>query len=50
MHWTPGSWRDFPIRQQPTYPDKETLEYVEKELKHYPPQISMRRISKIFLN
>ncbi len=39
MHWTPGSWRDFPIKQQPTYPDKEALEYVEKELKHYPPLI-----------
>ncbi len=39
MSWTPQSWRDFPIKQQPTYPDKEALERVEQELKHYPPLI-----------
>ncbi len=39
MSWTPGSWRAFPIKQQPTYPDKETLEAVEKELASYPPLI-----------
>ena len=39
MSWTPQSWRDFPIKQQPTYPDKEALERVEEELKHYPPLI-----------
>jgi 3-deoxy-7-phosphoheptulonate synthase len=39
MSWTPGSWRAFPIKQQPTYPDKEALEAVEKELTSYPPLI-----------
>jgi len=39
MSWTPGSWRAFPIKQQPTYPDKEALEAVEKELASYPPLI-----------
>ncbi len=39
MSWTPSSWRDFPIKQQPTYPDKEALEHVEKELASYPPLI-----------
>jgi len=39
MSWTPKSWRDFPIKQQPTYQDKEVLEAVEKELSSYPPLI-----------
>ncbi|SFV90022.1 2-keto-3-deoxy-D-arabino-heptulosonate-7-phosphate synthase II [hydrothermal vent metagenome] len=39
MSWTPGSWRAFPIKQQPTYPDKMALEAVEKELSSYPPLI-----------
>jgi 3-deoxy-7-phosphoheptulonate synthase len=39
MSWTPSSWRAFSIKQQPTYPDKELLEKVEKELSSYPPLI-----------
>lgn len=39
MSWTPSSWRNFPIKQQPTYTDKEALENVEKELSSYPPLI-----------
>ena len=31
-NWKPNSWRDFPIKQQPTYPDLEKLKKVEKEL------------------
>jgi 3-deoxy-7-phosphoheptulonate synthase len=37
--WTPSSWRDFPIKQQPTYVDQEKLLKVEKELSTYPPLI-----------
>ncbi len=37
--WTPSSWRDFPIKQQPTYTDLEKLAKVEKELGTYPPLI-----------
>ncbi len=37
--WTPNSWRDFPIKQQPTYDDKKKLKKVEKELASYPPLI-----------
>jgi 3-deoxy-7-phosphoheptulonate synthase len=37
--WTPDSWRNFPIKQQPTYEDKEKLLKVEKELASYPPLI-----------
>ena len=37
--WTPSSWRDFPIKQQPTYDDQKKLKKVEKELSSYPPLI-----------
>jgi len=37
--WEPNSWRDFPIKQQPTYTDLDKLKKVEKELGSYPPLI-----------
>ena len=37
--WTPDSWRDKPILQQPTYPDADALDKVLKELKSYPPLV-----------
>ena len=39
MSWKPSSWRAFPIKQQPTYEDKELLEKVEAKLATYPPLI-----------
>ena len=39
MQWSPSSWRNFPIKQQPEYEDKELLASVERELKSYPPLI-----------
>jgi 3-deoxy-7-phosphoheptulonate synthase len=39
MNWTPSSWREFPIKQQPTYEDQEALKNVEAELGSYPPLI-----------
>ena len=39
MSWTPSSWREFPIKQQPTYPDQESLKEVEATLSEYPPLI-----------
>ncbi len=38
-NWSPNSWRDFPIKQQPTYADMEKLKEIEKELSLYPPLI-----------
>ncbi|RXJ67140.1 3-deoxy-7-phosphoheptulonate synthase class II [Halarcobacter ebronensis] len=38
-NWNPSSWRDFPIKQQPTYDDLDKLQKVEKELATYPPLI-----------
>jgi len=37
--WTPNSWRDFPIKQQPIYQDMKKVKKVEKELSSYPPLI-----------
>jgi len=39
MSWTPSSWRNFPIKQQPTYQDQALLKKVEKDLSSYPPLI-----------
>ncbi len=38
-NWTPKSWRDKPIHQQPTYPDTAELLGVEKELAALPPLV-----------
>ncbi len=37
--WSPSSWREKPILQQPTYPDKAKLDAVLNELKNYPPLV-----------
>lgn len=39
MSWTPSSWRNFPIKQQPTYQDQVLLKSVEKKLNLFPPII-----------
>ncbi|POF62666.1 3-deoxy-7-phosphoheptulonate synthase class II [Novacetimonas maltaceti] len=39
QNWTPGSWRSFPIRQVPTYPDPAAVEAVEERLRRYPPLV-----------
>ncbi len=38
-NWNKSSWREKEIKQQPTYPDKEALKVVEKELGKYPPLV-----------
>ena len=37
--WTPSSWQEKPILQQPTYPNKQALDNVLAELKNYPPLV-----------
>ena len=37
--WSPSSWREKPILQQPTYPDKTKLDSVLSELRNYPPLV-----------
>ena len=37
--WSPTSWREKSILQQPTYPNKDELNNVLAELKNYPPLV-----------
>lgn len=37
--WTPDSWRDFPIAQQPQYNDAQALEAVEQQIQAMPPLV-----------
>ena len=37
--WNPGTWRSFPARQMPEYPDPERLRAVESQLSTYPPLV-----------
>ncbi len=37
--WTPDSWRQFPVRQLPEYPDADHLRAVEQRLRTRPPLV-----------
>lgn len=37
--WSPASWRNFPVQQQPEYPDKDAVKKALNELSSYPPLI-----------
>lgn len=37
--WSPSSWREKPILQQPTYPNQDELNNVLSELKNFPPLV-----------
>lgn len=39
QQWTPSSWRDRPICQVPSYPDPETLRFVEERIATWPPLV-----------
>ena len=43
-HAEPASWRDFPILQQPDYPDQARLEDVEDQLRALPPLVFAQEI------
>ncbi|WP_194755617.1 class II 3-deoxy-7-phosphoheptulonate synthase [Aliidiomarina indica] len=47
MKWTPDSWRQFPIQQQPNYADKDALAEVEQQLKQYPPLVFAEEIRRL---
>ena len=40
----PSSWRKFPIKQQPVYPDADHLQRVEKQLRALPPLVFAQEI------
>lgn len=37
--WSPSSWKNFPVKQQPTYNDQQQLQNVLEVLKGYPPLV-----------
>jgi len=37
--WTPSSWRDFPVSQQPEWPDPAALAAAEERLRGLPPLV-----------
>lgn len=49
MHnnWSVNSWRNFPIKQQPTYENKAVLKDVEQQLKSFPPLVSIDEIKNL---
>jgi len=40
----PSSWREFPIEQQPDYPDRDHLQAVESQLRALPPLVFAQEI------
>jgi 3-deoxy-7-phosphoheptulonate synthase len=37
--WSPDSWRSFPIKQQPSWPDEADLDRALKQIHGYPPLV-----------
>ena len=46
-NWHPASWRNFPIKQQPTYQNLAHLTQVEQELSSFPPLVSCDEIHQL---
>jgi len=45
--WTRTSWRNFPIKQQPTYPNIDKLNNVESQLNNFPPLVFAGEVRKL---
>lgn len=45
--WAANSWRNFPIKQQPTYQDLSSLKQAEATLASFPPLVSYDEIEKL---
>ncbi|RTE87262.1 MULTISPECIES: class II 3-deoxy-7-phosphoheptulonate synthase [Gammaproteobacteria] len=45
--WSPSSWRNFPVKQQPEYPDMGALASVESQLKSFPPLVFAEEIRQL---
>ena len=37
--WQTKSWRNFPIKQQPSYKNLENLKKIEHQLANFPPLV-----------
>ena len=38
-NWSPQSWRSYPAKHLPAYPDQQALQDVEQTLASYPPLV-----------
>ncbi|VAV94724.1 2-keto-3-deoxy-D-arabino-heptulosonate-7-phosphate synthase II [hydrothermal vent metagenome] len=45
--WTPDSWKQFTVSQQPVYPDPAELELVLKELSNLPPLVTSWEVESL---
>ncbi|MCG0994526.1 3-deoxy-7-phosphoheptulonate synthase class II [Acetobacter indonesiensis] len=45
--WMPDSWRSFPVKQMPTYPDAAALKAVEDRLHVYPPLVFAGEVRRL---
>ncbi|MCP4595966.1 class II 3-deoxy-7-phosphoheptulonate synthase [Neptuniibacter sp.] len=45
--WTPSSWREKPIAQQPQYPSAQALEEAESKLQQMPPLVFAGEINQL---
>jgi 3-deoxy-7-phosphoheptulonate synthase len=46
--WTPNSWRDKPILQQPTYNNQQVLQEVERKIASYPPLVFAEETRQLY--
>ncbi|CAH0487275.1 unnamed protein product [Peronospora farinosa] len=47
LDWTPSSWRQFPAKQQASYPDEKALKQAHDKLKTLPGLVSVREIENL---
>ncbi|MDX1672684.1 MAG: 3-deoxy-7-phosphoheptulonate synthase class II [Balneolaceae bacterium] len=45
--WSPDSWKDFPVKQLPEYPDQEALEQSYEKLQSQPPLITSWEVNAL---
>lgn len=47
VSWSPGSWKNFPAKQQPNYQDSTQLEDVIAKLHQYPPLVFSGEVERL---
>mmetsp|Transcript_11153 Transcript_11153/g.14534 ORF Transcript_11153/g.14534 Transcript_11153/m.14534 type:complete len:459 (-) Transcript_11153:1475-2851(-) len=47
LEWTPASWRNFPVKQQPNYEDKQELDKTINEISSLPPIVATTEIDNL---
>jgi len=45
--WSPTSWQQYPIKQQPTYKDQQALEAALKKVRSLPPLVHMKEVESL---